>query len=169
MDHRVLIDLFKGGFKGPYATPGPSFSPDVTYMGQNLRFAYLAELPADMNSYLELPCFDTPEISRLAVNLAKQTLVTVAADSGVITEIEHEGVKEFAERMDKGESKMALLEELKRVSNVKVSTVEAFPAETALINWNILPTGVELVPQPPDVEFRLVPKQKTTIGKGHKY
>lgn len=64
-------------------TPGPRYVPGDVFIGHNVRFAKVSELPT-VNEFWEFPCFESESVSRLAVNKVTRELVAVVAESGGI-------------------------------------------------------------------------------------
>lgn len=127
-----FFELLRGALieRGALPTPGPSWTENTHFMGHNLRIIHkIKDFLRPPNEFFEYLCFDSEAIKRIAINKVTQQLVVIFHDSTTV--YVYDGVSTtFADRIDAGESKGEVVNEVKRACSV--STIQHFPRAALL-------------------------------------
>jgi hypothetical protein len=122
-------------------TPGPSYSPDDGFMGHNVRFAKVSEIPAEgLNEFLEFNCSKLFILKRLAINRASRQLVMWREGSNrtfLFDNLPMDLEEQLESMIFDNPSEVATVLELiaERCNSLEVET---FPSETILVDWQVI-------------------------------
>jgi hypothetical protein len=133
--------------RGYHPTPGPSHpgsDSNVDFMGHNVTFASVHDLPSNLDEYLEYNCAKSSAVARLALNKRNRQLIVIYTNDGDDERVyRYGGVPKaleqaiedaiFSPQVD-GRSLGAVMQQVR--DSCSVSIIDEFPTHTVVIDWD---------------------------------